>query len=78
MAAYKAIPATFAKIHPRYFTPTSSTIWMGAISALLYLAMNFYSDGGLIADAVTAIGMMIAFYYGADRLRLRLVLPARS
>jgi amino acid transporter len=64
MAAYKAIPRRFAKIHPRYLTPTASTIWMGVISALIYLAMNFYSDGGLIGDAVTAIGMMIAFYYG--------------
>ncbi|MHA3703597.1 APC family permease [Jatrophihabitans sp. YIM 134969] len=64
MAVYKAIPDTFAKIHPKYFSPTSSTIWMGVVSALFYLAVNFYSDGGLIADAVTAIGMLIAFYYG--------------
>jgi amino acid transporter len=64
MAAFKAIPARFAHIHKKYLTPTQSTIWMGIVSALLYLALNFYSDGGLIADAVTAIGMMIAFYYG--------------
>ena len=64
MAAYKAIPARFAHIHRKYLTPTQSTIWMGAISALLYLAMNFYSDAGMISDAVTAIGMLIAFYYG--------------
>jgi amino acid transporter len=64
MAAYKSIPRRFAKIHPRYLTPTQSTVWMGVISGVLYLALNFYSDGGLIADAVTAIGMMIAFYYG--------------
>lgn len=64
MAAFKAIPARFAKIHPRFLTPTVSTVYMGIVSALLYLAMNFYSDGGLIADAVTAIGVLIAFYYG--------------
>jgi amino acid transporter len=64
MAAFKAIPKTFMKIHPKYMTPTSSTVWMGVISAGIYLAMNFVSQGGLIADAVTAIGMMIAFYYG--------------
>ena len=64
MAAFKAIPARFSSIHPRYLTPTSSTVWMGALSALIYLAMNFYSSGGLIKDAVTAIGVMIAFYYG--------------
>ena len=30
MAAYKAIPKSFAKIHPRFLTPTVSTIVMGA------------------------------------------------
>ncbi len=64
MAVYRAIPKTFAKIHPRYFTPTSSTLWMGGISALLYLGMNYYSGGDVIGDAVTAIGILIAFYYG--------------
>ncbi len=65
MAVYKSIPETFAKVHPRYFTPTSSTLWMGGVSALLYLGMNYFSNGQVIADAVTAIGILIAFYYGA-------------
>ena len=64
MATYKAIPKAFAKIHPRYLTPTTSTIWMGAVSALLYVIMNYISGGFVIADAVTAIGLYIAFYYG--------------
>jgi amino acid transporter len=64
MAVYKSIPATFARVHPRYFTPTSSTLWMGGVSAALYLAMNYFSSGGVIADAVTGIGILIAFYYG--------------
>ena len=29
MAAYKALPASFAKIHPKHLTPTVSTIVMG-------------------------------------------------
>jgi amino acid transporter len=64
MATYKALPRSFAKMHPRYLTPTVSTIWMGVISALLYLAFNYISGGFVIADAVTAIGLYIAFYYG--------------
>ena len=64
MAAYKALPASFAKMHPRYLTPTVSTIAMGAISVVLYLAFNYISGGFVIADAVTAIGLYIAFYYG--------------
>jgi amino acid transporter len=64
MATYGAIPKSFAKIHPRYLTPTVSTIVMGVISAILYLAFNYISQGFVIADAVTAIGLYIAFYYG--------------
>jgi amino acid transporter len=64
MATYKALPKSFAKMHPRYLTPTVSTIIMGVISALLYLAFNYISKGFVIADAVTAIGLYIAFYYG--------------
>ena len=64
MATYKALPRSFAKMHPRYLTPTVSTITMGAVSALLYLVFNYISHGFVISDAVTAIGLYIAFYYG--------------
>jgi amino acid transporter len=64
MATYKALPRAFAKMHPRYLTPTVSTITMGAASALLYLGLNYVSQGFVISDAVTAIGLFIAFYYG--------------
>ena len=64
MAAYKAIPTSFAKIHPRYLTPTVSTIVMGVISISLYIPMNYIAGGNPIGDAVTAIGLYIAFYYG--------------
>ena len=37
---------------------------MGVVSAVLYLAFNYISGGYIIADAVTAIGLYIAFYYG--------------
>ena len=64
MAAYKALPPAFAKMHPRYLTPTVSTIVMGAISIALYIPFNYLSGGNIIYDAVTAIGLYIAFYYG--------------
>ncbi|MGB6455933.1 MAG: hypothetical protein WBH47_15780, partial [Streptosporangiaceae bacterium] len=44
--------------------PTVSTLVMGAISIILYIPLNFISKGNPIADAVTAIGLYIAFYYG--------------
>ncbi|HUZ27046.1 MAG TPA: APC family permease [Streptosporangiaceae bacterium] len=65
MAAYRAIPKSFAKIHPRFLTPTVSTITMGVVSILFYVSVNFASNGiGVIGDAVIAIGLYIAFYYG--------------
>ena len=64
MAAYKALPKAFAKIHPKYMTPTVSTIVMGVISVALYIPMNYISGGQVIPDAVTALGLYIAFYYG--------------
>jgi amino acid transporter len=65
MAVYKALPRSFAKIHPRYLTPSVSTLVMGGISIALYAAMNYMSNGiGVIGDAVIAIGLYIAFYYG--------------
>ena len=64
MAAYRALPQQFAKINPRYLTPTVSTIVVGVVSVALYVPLNFISGGNPIADAVTAIGLYIAFYYG--------------
>jgi amino acid transporter len=64
MAAYRALPQQFAKINPRYLTPTVSTIVVGVVSVALYIPLNFISGGNPIADGVTAIGLYIAFYYG--------------
>ena len=65
MAVYRAIPRSFAKIHPRFLTPTISTIVMGAVSIAFYVGVNYASNGiGVIGDAVIAIGLYIAFYYG--------------
>jgi amino acid transporter len=64
MAAYRALPQQFAKINPRYLTPTVSTITVGVVSVALYIPLNFISGGNPIGDAVSAIGLYIAFYYG--------------
>jgi amino acid transporter len=64
MAAYRALPQQFARISARFQTPATSTIVVGAASVALYIPLNFISGGNPIADAVTAIGLYIAFYYG--------------
>ena len=68
MAVYKAIPEKFARIHPRFLTPTWSTVAMGGISIILYVIMNYISAENVISDSVTALGVLIAFYYGLTGL----------
>ncbi|SEB05446.1 APC family permease [Leifsonia sp. 21MFCrub1.1] len=63
MAVYKAIPERFARIHPRFLTPTWSTIGMGLVSALFYLIFTAISVS-LLNALIGSIGLMIAFYYG--------------
>jgi len=63
MAAYRAVPARFARIHPRYLTPTWATVGMGAVSDIFYLLMTLISKNILLA-LIGAIGLQIAFYYG--------------
>lgn len=63
MAVYKAIPTSFAKIHPRFLTPTVSTIAMGLASMLFYGIFTIISPS-LLTALVGSVGLMIAFYYG--------------
>ncbi len=65
MAVFKAIPDAFGRIHRRYLTPTVSTLTMGGVSIVLYVVMNYVSNGNsVIEDSVSALGVWIAFYYG--------------
>ena len=68
MGVYKAIPSSFARIHKRFLTPTVSTVVMGLVSIALYVGLNYISAGTVISDSVSALGVMIAFYYGLTGL----------
>ena len=63
MARNKALPEKFGDVHERYQTPSTSTIWMGVISALVFIGLELTSQN-LIADAFTSLALTIAFYYG--------------
>ncbi len=64
MAVYRAIPKSFARVHKRFLTPSVSTVVMGLVSIALYVVMNYLSAGSVISDSVSALAVMIAFYYG--------------
>jgi len=63
MASHGAIPAWFARMHPRFRTPTVATLAMGAVSALFYVMLTAVSKN-VLADSAAATGLLIAFYYG--------------
>ncbi|MGV1087930.1 MAG: APC family permease [Mycobacterium sp.] len=63
MGVYKALPESFAKIHRKYLTPTTSTLAMGAVSILFYLLFTLVSPN-LLTALIGSVGLMIAFYYG--------------
>lgn len=63
MGAFRALPAKFARIHPRYLTPTDSTVWMGGVSIVFYVGLTLVGTN-VLGDSISAVGLMIAFYYG--------------
>ncbi|HEV3311616.1 MAG TPA: APC family permease [Chloroflexota bacterium] len=65
MARDRIIPKVFALVHPRHLTPWFSTLVIGAASVILYVvATTSGGVGSVVNDAVLAIGLLIAFYYG--------------
>jgi amino acid transporter len=67
MATYRAIPAKFARVHPKYLTPTWSTVGMAIASVAFYVVMTLVSTS-LLGDTISSLGLMIAFYYGLTGL----------
>ncbi|MBG6056677.1 amino acid transporter [Cryobacterium sp. MP_M5] len=63
MAVYRALPERFARIHPRFLTPTWSTVAMGAVSIGFYVLFTLISPR-LLGALIGSVGLMIAFYYG--------------
>jgi amino acid transporter len=63
MSAKGAAPKYWAQVHPRYLTPANATIWTGILAIVWYIALKMISEN-VYWDALTALGLMIAFYYG--------------
>jgi amino acid transporter len=65
MASWGAIPKVFGRIHPRFQTPTVSTLGMGLLSIVWTVGLLAFDPGGsVLGDSVTALGFAVCFYYG--------------
>jgi amino acid transporter len=65
MAYWKAIPQAFARVHPRFLTPSFSTLLMGALSTVWTIALlAFNPSQNVLGDTISALGFAVCFYYG--------------
>ncbi|WP_432043231.1 APC family permease [Streptomyces cadmiisoli] len=62
MSAYEALPASYARVHPRFRTPGRATVTAGVATAVFYTVMTLVSEHVLV-DTIYALGLMICFYY---------------
>lgn len=63
MGAYKAFPARFAEVSPRFLTPVYSTVVAAVVTGSFYTVVMILSDKALW-DTIAALGIMICWYYG--------------
>ncbi|HET9105533.1 MAG TPA: APC family permease [Solirubrobacteraceae bacterium] len=65
MARWQAIPASLGRVHPRFLTPTVSTVLMGGLSIVWTVALLALNPSqNVLGDAVAALGFAVCFYYG--------------
>ncbi len=62
MAAYKALPSRFGRVHPKWKTPAFSTVVMGVVAVVFYVALTIVSED-FLSDSILSLGLAIAFYY---------------
>ena len=64
MATYRALPARFAAIHPRYLTPSYATVVAGVGGRRVLRRSSPSLSENVLTDTIYSLGIMICFYYG--------------
>jgi len=58
------IPAAFGRSHRKWRTPAFATLVVVGVSVVLFIGSNFLgSVGEILGNAISSIGLQIAFYY---------------
>jgi amino acid transporter len=67
MGHYRAFPARFARISPRFKSPSFATVIAAVVAWGFYAVMRVVSTD-VLTDTILTLGMMICFYYGVTAL----------
>ncbi|MGD9607719.1 MAG: amino acid transporter, partial [Leucobacter sp.] len=62
-----ALPPSIKKVHPKYKSPYVALMWSSIVASVFYAIMRFLSED-VLWDTITALGMMVCFYYGITAL----------
>ncbi|MEU2751970.1 APC family permease [Streptomyces collinus] len=65
MGRDRTMPAALGRVHRRWNTPWVAIVVVGAVALAMFIASNALgSVGDILSDAISAIGLQIAVYYG--------------
>ncbi|MGB7450365.1 MAG: APC family permease [Ornithinimicrobium sp.] len=63
MGVYRALPKSFAAVHPRFLTPTTSTLTIGGLGIAIFVSLSALGEN-VYGDVLLALGLQISVYYG--------------
>ncbi|MEV7888801.1 APC family permease [Streptomyces sp. NPDC002817] len=65
MGRDRTMPSALGKVHREWNTPWVAIVVVGAVALVMFIASNALgSVGDILSDAISAIGLQIAVYYG--------------
>ena len=67
MSHYQALPSAIKRVHPKYKSPYVALFISSIVASVFYAIMRFISED-VLWDTITALGMMVCFYYGLTAL----------
>ena len=69
MGRDRTMPAALGKVHQRWNTPYVAVAVVGVVALVMFIASNALGTvGDILSDAISAIGLQIAVYYGLTGL----------
>ncbi|MEV5910014.1 APC family permease [Streptomyces chartreusis] len=69
MGRDRTMPAALGKVHQRWNTPWVAVAVVGVVALVMFIASNALGTvGDILSDAISAIGLQIAVYYGLTGL----------